>query len=137
MRGDKENLQPGTQVRLVNNWLQSGVVTDVKPLMRRERRLIQVRFPDRVKWVYEDQLELQSEERMNPLDLLEKGKLGTPEDLRRTLTHVRLTGRLADIVYSMEATNTDTNRAHRNCAPVFSGEIIVQPTRSAGELDGC
>ena len=44
---------------------------------------------------------------MNPLDLLKDGKLGTPEDLRRTLTHVRLTGRLADIIYSMESTNTD------------------------------
>lgn len=44
---------------------------------------------------------------MLPLDLLKTGKLRTPEDLRRTLIHVRLTGRLADIIYSMEATDTD------------------------------
>ena len=44
---------------------------------------------------------------MHPLDLLNRGKLGTPDALRRTLIHVRLTGRLADIIYSMEATDTD------------------------------
>lgn len=44
---------------------------------------------------------------MHPLDLLDRGKLETPDALRRTLIHVRLTGRLADIIYSMEATDTD------------------------------
>lgn len=83
------------------------MVTDSKPLVRRGRRLFQVRFPDIIERVYEDQLEPLPEERMNPLDLLEQGKLGTPKDFRRTLMHVRLTGRLADIIYSMEATNTD------------------------------
>ncbi len=44
---------------------------------------------------------------MSPLDMLESGKLGRPVDLRRTLTHMKLSGRLADVIYSMEATNTD------------------------------
>ena len=83
------------------------MLTDAEPRIRRGRKLYQVRFPDQVDRVYEDQLELLPDERMNPLDLLADGKLGTPNDLRRTLTHVRLTGRLADIIYSMEATNTD------------------------------
>ena len=39
--------------------------------------------------------------------MLETGKLGRPIDLRRTLTHVKLSGRLANVIYSMEATNTD------------------------------
>ena len=107
MRPTEENLRPGTRVRLVNDPLRTGVLTNAKPKMRKGRCLFQVRFPDRTELVYEDQLELQPEEQMDPLDLLEKGKLGTPDNLRRTLTHVRLTGRLADIIYSMEATNTD------------------------------
>ncbi|MGB4230887.1 MAG: helicase, partial [bacterium] len=45
--------------------------------------------------------------RLSPLDMLESKKLGRPIDLRRTLTHVKLSGRLADVIYSMEATNTD------------------------------
>lgn len=99
--------QPGMQVRLVHNPLRIGMITDVPPRLRNGRQIFQVRFPDIVERIYEDQLEPVPEERMNPLDLLADGKLGTPKDLRRTLTHVRLTGRLADIIYSMEATNTD------------------------------
>ena len=95
------------QVRLKHDPLRMGTLTDAEPRSRRGRRLLQVRFPDFPKRVPEDQLEPVPEERMNPLDLLDEGKLGTPADMRRTLTHVRLTGRLADIIYSMEATNTD------------------------------
>ncbi len=102
-----DNWQPGMQVRLIHNPLRIGMLTDAEPRVRKNRKLYQVRFPDQVDRVYEDQLERLPEERMNPLDLLADGKLGTPNDLRRTLTHVRLTGRLADIIYSMEATNTD------------------------------
>lgn len=107
MTAGENNWQLGMQVRLIHNPLRIGMLTDAEPLVRKDRKLYQVRFPGRVERVYEDQLEPLPEERMNPLDLLADGKLGTPNDLRRTLTHVRLTGRLADIIYSMEATNTD------------------------------
>ena len=33
--------------------------------------------------------------------------MGEVADLRRILTHVRLTGRLSDLIYSLETTNTD------------------------------
>ncbi len=39
--------------------------------------------------------------------MLKDKKLGRPVDLRRTLTHVKLSGRLEDMIYSMEITNTD------------------------------
>ena len=107
MPWSEEKWLPGMQVRLIHSPLRIGMLTDAEPRARKDRRLFQVRFPDIVERVYEDQLEPLAEERMNPLDLLAEGKLGTPKDLRRTLTHVRLTGRLADIIYSMEATNTD------------------------------
>src|SRR3546814_17369863 len=38
---------------------------------------------------------------------LRNGKLSAPTDLRRALTHLRMTGRLADMIYSMGATNTE------------------------------
>ncbi len=107
MTAGRDNWLPGMQVRLIHNPLRIGMLTDAEPRVRKNRKLYQVRFPDQVDRVYEDQLEPLPEERMSPLDLLADGKLGTPNDLRRTLTHVRLTGRLADIIYSMEATNTD------------------------------
>lgn len=43
----------------------------------------------------------------HPLDLLEQGRFGRVADLRRVLTHVRLAGKLSDLIYSMEVSNTD------------------------------
>jgi SNF2 family DNA or RNA helicase len=40
-------------------------------------------------------------------ELLEKGKLGTPDDLRRILTFEKVKGELTNIFYSMESSNTD------------------------------
>ena len=105
---DRESIwKLGMQVRLKHSPFRIGVLTDAAPFVRKGRKRYQVRFPDFVERIYEDQLEPLPEERMNPLDLLAEGRLGTPDDFRRTLTHVRLSGRLADIIYSMEVTNTD------------------------------
>jgi superfamily II DNA or RNA helicase len=107
MKQVDQGWSPGMQVRLIHDPMRIGMLTDAAPRLRKDRRQFQIRFPDIVQRIYEDQLEPLPEERLNPLDLLEQGKLGTAKDLRRTLTHVRLTGHLADIIYSMEATNTD------------------------------
>ena len=40
-------------------------------------------------------------------ELLENNKFGRPNNLRQHLTHIYLSGKLANLVYSMEATNTD------------------------------
>src|SRR3546814_18218136 len=42
----------------------------------------------------------------DPFEDLKRGKLSAPGDLRRVLTHLRMTGRLADLIYSLGATNT-------------------------------
>ena len=39
--------------------------------------------------------------------LLDKGRFGRLNDLRRNLTFIQLSGRLANVVYSMDTTNTD------------------------------
>ena len=39
--------------------------------------------------------------------LLEKRRFGRLNDLRRNLTFIQLNGRLANVVYSMDATNSD------------------------------
>jgi SNF2 family DNA or RNA helicase len=59
-------------------------------------------------YVAEDQLELLSTTlSSDPYAVLESGRLGRAEDLRRSLTHVHLSGRLANLVYSMGVTNTE------------------------------
>lgn len=43
----------------------------------------------------------------DPFEDLKRGKLSAPSDLRRVITHLRMTGRLADMIYSLGATNTE------------------------------
>jgi len=66
-----------------------------------------VRFPDQPNWIPEDQLEREAETPADPIELLARGELAGTSALRRLLTHVRLSGRLANVVYSMETTNTE------------------------------
>jgi superfamily II DNA or RNA helicase len=96
----------GRRVRLIGDPTRIGFLAE-GARSRGDRTLKKVKFPENTQWVPEDQIELLPEERESPLDLLEMGKLGHSVDLRRTLAHVRLTGRLANVIYSMEATNTD------------------------------
>lgn len=109
MQSGEEKWQAGRQVRLIHDPQRIGTLTDGICVPRRGRQVYRVRFNDRPApdFIPEDQLEPLPDEPMHPLDLLDRGRLGTPEALRRTLIHVRLTGRLADIIYSMEATDTD------------------------------
>ncbi|TWI73931.1 SNF2 domain-containing protein [Desulfobotulus alkaliphilus] len=66
----------------------------------------QIRFPDGIRYVAEKQLEHLPEEAEDALDLLFKKKFGRIGDLRGSITHIRLSGKLADLIYSMETTLT-------------------------------
>lgn len=99
-------MQAADRVRLKLNPTRVGVLTGQEST-RRGRRLVQVQFPDGAELVADDELELMPAGPESPLDLLRAGRLGAASDLRRKLTHVRLTGRLADLIYSMEVTNTE------------------------------
>ena len=95
-------MEAGTQVRLVGDPSRIGVLTG-----RKRGTRLQVQFPNTTSFVPEDQLEAVEKVSTDPFELLEQGRLGRAIDLRRVLTHVRLTGRLADLIYSMETTKTD------------------------------
>lgn len=99
-------MDAGTQVRLVNDPGRVGVLTG-KTRQTGPRTRYQVQFPSRARYVPGDQLEVIDGLTDDPIELLEAGKFGTTSDLRRILTHVRLTGRLSDLIYSLETTNTD------------------------------
>jgi SNF2 family DNA or RNA helicase len=100
--------EKGTEVRRIDNPGKTGVTTG----QTRERGAIAylgVRWLDGTQdYVAEDQLEelhvIVSKDRF---ELIELGKYGRSADLRRSLTHVHLSGRLANLVYSMGLTNTD------------------------------
>jgi hypothetical protein len=99
-------MQPGTRVRVKAEPSRIGVVTTrVREVAG--RRSLQVQFPDALAFIHEAQLEQLVDAHEDPLELVSQGKFGRVRDLRGTLTHVRLSGRLADVIYSMNTTNTE------------------------------
>ncbi len=99
-------LEAGVRVRLKHNPGRIGVVTG-RIRKYGGLRNWQISFPEGVQYAPEDQLELVGEGGDDPLDLLDRGRLADGVVLRRTITHARLTGRLADVIYSMDTTGTD------------------------------
>lgn len=99
-------LQPGVRVRLKHDAGRIGVVTDQTREFGGRRRL-KISFPEGMRYVPEDQIEEMGQGGDDPLDLLERGRFADAVVLRRTITHSRLTGRLADVIYSMDTTGTD------------------------------
>src|SRR5207253_175194 len=100
------SVNAGERVRLINDPGRVGTLTG-RTLSRADVMLRQVHFYDGTTYVPEDQLEVLSDVPEHPVELLKRGRLGVAADLRRTLTHVRVTGRLANVLYSMDMTGTD------------------------------
>jgi len=99
-------MKPGTLVRLTSDPGRQGITTG-KSRTRGERLLWQVTFRDGAQYISEKQLEIIPSEFEDAIDLFSKGKFGRAGHLRGAITHIRLSGRLADLIYSMETTNTD------------------------------
>ena len=99
-------MNPGSRVRLKSDPGRVGVTTG-RSRERGGRIFWQVTFPDGSQYLSEKQLEVVPDDHEDILDLISQGKFGRALDLRGATTHIRLTGRLADLIYSMEITNTD------------------------------
>lgn len=96
----------GERVRLKNDPAIVGLVTCSAPVERAGRLFIEIELPLGCRSFPSNQLERVTFD-SNALEDLRAGKLSAPVDLRRALTHLRMTGRLADMIYSMGATNTE------------------------------
>ncbi|MXZ70797.1 MAG: DEAD/DEAH box helicase [Acidobacteria bacterium] len=101
-----ERLETGARVRLKHDPGRVGVVGSKTREFGGTRRW-QVVFAEGTQYVPADQLEAVRDGGDDAIDLLQRGRLGHELDLRRTITHARLTGRLADVIYSMDTTGTD------------------------------
>lgn len=103
---NKQALGPGTIVRLKSDPGRQGVLTG-KHRVQAGISKYQVGFPEGKTFQPEYELEIVTDDNSDWVLLLESGKFGRVNDLRRNLTHIHLSGRLANLVYSMDTTNTD------------------------------
>jgi superfamily II DNA or RNA helicase len=95
----------GVRVRLKDDPSTAGVVTG-HSFERAGRLFVEIELPSGNASYPANQLEALLDAPDALVDL-RAGKLSSPADLRRALTHLRMTGRLADMIYSMGATNTE------------------------------
>ncbi|CAN7565399.1 SNF2-related protein [Variovorax sp. LjRoot178] len=101
--------EKGTEVRRYDNPGKIGMTTG-QTRQRASGLYVQVRWHQDGSTEYEaeDQIEgLDSVELQDQYAVLESGRFGRAADLRRNLTQAHLSGRLANLVYSMGVTNTD------------------------------
>ena len=100
-------IAPGTFVRLRRDPERAGVLlTGEKDAAG--TRMVNVRFVNgQEKWIPYSALEPVPASVESLSDRFVGGRFVRPDWLRRTLTRLRVTGRLSEVVYSMEATETD------------------------------
>lgn len=100
---------PGQRVRSRTDPGRMGMTTNVPPQQRSTEAKWQVRWDNQaLSWEYGSALEpVDSETYLDPYELIRAGRYGRAADFRRNLTFVHITGRLANLVYSMGITNTE------------------------------
>jgi SNF2 family DNA or RNA helicase len=97
----------GSYVRLKTNPTRAGIVL-AGGSVRAGRRMVSVQHPDgSVSSLPEAALEIVPVAAPPLPDRFAAGRFADPGWLRRTLARIRVTGRLSDVMYSMEATETD------------------------------
>jgi len=95
------------EVRLIHNPSIAGFTTGKTRPSSYGELTIEVKVAgQRPRWFPESQIEI-IQEQNGPVDDMRNGKFSGPDALRTSLIHIRLSGRLADMIYSMESTNTD------------------------------
>ena len=100
-------MEANTEVRLKFDPSVAGFTTGESRQGPNGELTLQVKVAgQRPRWFPESQLEIIVAE-TGPIEDLRDGKFSGPDALRTSLIHIRLSGRLADMIYSMESTNTD------------------------------
>lgn len=99
-------LKPGDKVRVKTNPSRVGILTaEVDGPSHRQRVL--VNFLDGSDdWLLLATLEKVESTPPSPYRTIKEGRFGRVEDLRGAITYYRLSGKLANLLYSLNTTNT-------------------------------
>lgn len=99
-------MNPGDKVRKKANPSRVGVLTAETSGSSARLRYLVV-FPDGEEFVLADSLEVVSGKgTQDPFDCISQGRFGRVPDLRGAITFYRLSGKLANLIYSLNTTNT-------------------------------
>lgn len=99
-------MNPGDRVRLIDNPSRTGVLTSDPPVGEGRRKRLVVSFPDGIEPVLASSLERVEVETTDPYLLMQQGRYGGASHLRGAITLARLSGKLANLIYSLNTTNT-------------------------------
>ena len=99
-------MQPGDKVRLIADPGRIGILGNATdgPL-HRQRLLVNFMDGDE-QFILAGSLEKVEKEAQKPYDLMARGRYGRAADLRGVITYYRLSGKLANLIYSLNTTNT-------------------------------
>ena len=99
-------MNPGQKVRIKTDPARLGTLTDRKQVIGRRVKLGVEFEGGGHEYILKGSLELlPDEESLN--DLIQSGNFSGRQVLRNSITYRRLSGRLANVIYSMESTDTD------------------------------
>lgn len=99
-------MKPGDKVRKKANPSRVGVLTAETSGSPARLRYLVV-FPDAEEFVLVDSLEVVAgQSTQDPFDCISQGRFGRVPDLRGAITFYRLSGKLANLIYSLNTTNT-------------------------------
>lgn len=100
-------MNPGDKVRKKANPARVGVLGNEESGPPNRRRVL-VTFLDSgdEEWVLRDSLEPVEQRALGPYELMLAGRYGRVSDLRGAITYHRLSGKLANLIYSLNTTST-------------------------------
>ena len=99
-------MSPGDKVRVIDNPSRVGTLSSEPASGTGVRRRLLVNFSDGEEFVLEASLEKLHRETRDPYELMCRGDYGRALDLRGAITYYRLSGKLANLIYSLNTTNT-------------------------------
>lgn len=99
-------MQPGDRVRIKSNPSRVGILTNEPPIGQGTRVRLVVQFNDGVEQLLASALEKVVFETRDPTVLMQRGLYSGASHLRGAITQARLSGKLANLIYSLNTTNT-------------------------------
>lgn len=101
-----ESMQPGDKVRLIANPGQVGILGNETDGPPHRLRMLVTFLDGEEQFVLKGSLEKVETRPPGPYAEIARGRYGRVEDLRGLMTYYRLSGRLANLIYSLNTTNT-------------------------------